>query len=129
MRKSPTPARGKPTRPAADTGVPPDRSVRKLTDVFKSLGDESRLRILFMLARHGEMNVTAIGEELGQSQPAVSHHLTQLRAAGLIDYRRDGKFNFYALYPDGFHEVMNHLFPDGPGKIALGGVEVTFRRK
>lgn len=129
MRKSTPPARGKSTRPPADTAVPPDRSLRRLTYVFKSLGDEHRLRILYLLSEHGEMNVTAIGEELGQSQPAVSHHLTQLRVAGLIEYRRDGKFNFYALNPEGFREVIDQLFPDGPGKLALGGIELTFRRK
>ena len=66
----------------------------------------------------------------GQSQPAVSHHLNQLRVAGLIDYRRSGKFNFYALNPAGLHPLYESLVPDGgPTKLALSGVEVGVRRK
>ncbi|OWK46899.1 Transcriptional regulator [Fimbriiglobus ruber] len=104
--------------------------MRKLTDVLKSIADENRLRILLMLAESGEMNVSAIGDALGQSQPAVSHHLNQLRNAGLIEFRRDGKFNFYALNPTGLHELIDQLFPHGgPARIPLGGVEIAFKRK
>ena len=79
---------------------------------------------------HGELNVSDLGQRLGQSQPAVSHHLNQLRAAGLIDYRRSGKFNFYALNPAGLHPLYEALVPDGhPAKVAMAGVEVPVRRK
>ena len=124
-------ARGKAPRSAA----PPSdggrvRAVKELSEFFKSLADENRLKILFMLAENGELNVSAIGEQLGQSQPAVSHHLTQLKTAGLVEYRREGKFNYYALHPTGLHELVDHLFPDGgPTRLTLGGVEVAFKRK
>src|SRR5216110_2131781 len=80
-----------PTLPIAD------RTLTNLTQVFKLLADESRLRILLTLSREGEMHVSALCQMLGQSQPAVSHHLTLLRMAGLVGFRRDGKFNFYRL--------------------------------
>ncbi len=122
--------RGKTPRSAAPSSNGTGRAVKELSDLFKSLADENRLKILFMLAEHGEMNVSAIGDELGQSQPAVSHHLTQLRNAGLIDYRREGKFNFYALTPGGLHGLIDHLFPvGGPARLSLGGVEMTFKRR
>jgi ArsR family transcriptional regulator len=106
------------------------RSVKELSEFFKSLADENRLKILMMLSQNGEMNVSAIGEQLGQSQPAVSHHLTQLKSAGLVEYRREGKFNFYALQPTGLHELVDLLFPDGgPARLSLGGVEVSFKRR
>src|SRR5205814_6818310 len=60
-----------------------DRTLAGLTQVFKLLADESRLRILLTLSREGEMHVSALCQMLGQSQPAVSHHLTLLRMAGL----------------------------------------------
>jgi ArsR family transcriptional regulator len=105
-----------------------DRSLRSLTEVFRSLADRSRLMILFLLAERGEMNVSAIGEALNQSQPAVSHHLTQLRGAGFIDFRRDGKFNYYRIDPNGFAELMSTLFPDGSSpRITFGALEVMFR--
>jgi ArsR family transcriptional regulator len=106
-----------------------DRKIRDLTRVFKSLADESRIRILFLLAEKGEMSVTALGDILNQSQPAVSHHLTQLRNAGLIDYRRDGKFNYYGLNPDGVHELLEKLFPGMPPRIAIDGLEIHFKKK
>lgn len=113
----------------AETDIP-GRLLKDLTDVFRSLADRSRLRILSLLSRHGEMNVTAIGEEIGQSQPAVSHHLNQLKKAGLIDYRREGKFNFYRLDPDGLGSLVGELFPDpdAPPVLTFGGLEVRFKR-
>jgi DNA-binding transcriptional ArsR family regulator len=121
---------GKPHSPADGIGLP-DRLVRDLTEVFRSLADRSRLHILFLLSRHGEMNVTAIGEEVGQSQPAISHHLNQLKKAGLIDYRRDGKFNYYRLTPDGLDGLVRDLFPDdgADSRLSFGRIEVVFRRK
>ena len=98
--------------------------------MFKSLADGSRLRILFMLAERGEMTVTAIGAALDQSQPAVSHHLTQLRGAGFIDFRREGKFNFYKLDPNGLGDLVAALFPENASpRLNFGGLEVSFRRR
>lgn len=107
----------------------PERAVRDLCEVFRGLGDRSRLHILFLLARHGELNVTRLGDELGQTQPAVSHHLNQLRKAGLIEYRRDGKYNFYRIAPDGLNGLVGELFPNGDEpRLRFGGVEVVFRK-
>jgi len=79
---------------------------KDLVQVFKLLSDETRLRILFYLSRAGEMHVTALCDRLGQSQPAVSHHLALLRVAGLIEARRDGKHNFYSVRAGHFHQLM-----------------------
>ena len=65
-----------------------DRTVASLVQYFKLLADDSRLRILLTLAREGETHVSALCQMLGQSQPAVSHHLTLLRMSGLVGYRR-----------------------------------------
>ena len=75
-------------------------SIRSRTgQVFKLLSDETRLRILFYLALSpdGELHVTDLCNRLGQSQPAVSHHLALLRVSGLIESRREGKHNFYCV--------------------------------
>ncbi len=115
--------------PAAGDRTLPDRAVRDLSELFRGLADRSRLHILFLLARHGELNVSRIGAEVGQSQPAVSHHLNQLKKAGLVEYRRDGKFNFYRLVPDGLDGLVADLFPDGgEPRLCFGGVEVVFRK-
>ncbi|SFH61937.1 ArsR family transcriptional regulator [Planctomicrobium piriforme] len=83
---------------------------KDLVQVFKLLADETRLKILFFLGREKELHVSALCERLGQSQPAVSHHLALLRVAGLIEPRRDGKHNFYSIQQNRFHELMGELF-------------------
>lgn len=92
--------------------VLPDELERDLVQVFKLLSDETRLRILLYLAQApgGELHVTALCEKLGQSQPAVSHHLALLRVAGLIEARRDGKHNYYSVRKAHFHRIVAELF-------------------
>lgn len=96
----------------ANTGFPeiPTELEKDLVQVFKLLADETRLRILMYLVRNNELHVSALCELLGQSQPAVSHHLALLRVAGLIEARRDGKHNFYSVRQDHFHRLMGELF-------------------
>ncbi|HEY2147885.1 MAG TPA: metalloregulator ArsR/SmtB family transcription factor [Pirellulales bacterium] len=81
-----------------------------LAPLFKLLADETRLRIVQYLLQQKEIHVRAFCERLGQSQPAVSHHLALLREAGLIDVRREGKHNFYHLLPAGFGRFLDMLF-------------------
>jgi ArsR family transcriptional regulator len=88
----------------------PTHLEKDLVQVFKLLSDETRLRILLYLMREGELHVTALCEKLGQSQPAVSHHLALLRVAGLIEARRDGKHNYYSICRGHFQQLMGELF-------------------
>ena len=75
--------------------------VRRASILLKQVSDPTRLQILLLLA-DSEHNVGAICNELGgQSQPAVSHHLAKLRDGRLIEPRREGKNNVYALTEEG----------------------------
>ena len=65
-----------------------------LADVFKLLGDASRVRIFWLLC-HCEACVINLSAMMGMSSPAVSHHLKLLRANGLIVSRREGKEVYY----------------------------------
>ena len=99
-----------------------DDLTKDLVKLFKLLSDETRLRILFFLTQQEEINVRTLCELLGQSQPAVSHHLALLRVAGLIEPRRDGKHNYYRLLPKRFQEVLGMLVeaaPQGDGRIQI----------
>ncbi len=78
--------------------------------VSQLLGDETRLRILFSLALNQELHVTDLCERLGQSQPAVSHHLSLLRVSGLIESRREGKHNYYSVRTEAFGDLLLTLF-------------------
>jgi ArsR family transcriptional regulator len=107
-----------------------DRHIQNLTQVFKLLADESRLKILLTLSREGEMHVSALCEMLGQSQPAVSHHLTLLRMAGLVGFRREGKFNFYRMDGLQLGQTLDDVFGEaGKGsKIDFGDFGLTYSR-
>src|SRR6266704_3542012 len=83
-----------------------DEAIRDLVQVSRLLGDETRLRILFYLVQNEELHVTDLCDRLGQSQPAVSHHLALLRVSGLIEARRDGKHNYYSVRQSRFRGLM-----------------------
>ncbi len=73
---------------------PPQESFSTLAGIFKELGDESRLRIFWILC-HCEECVINISGMVNMSSPAVSHHLRQLKAGGLIISTRRGKEVYY----------------------------------
>ena len=70
--------------------------IQPLADVFKVLGDPTRLRILRVLMNQ-EVCVRDIADELGMGQSAVSHQLRILRDARLVQFRRAGKTVYYSL--------------------------------
>ena len=116
------------TRPVAAATDLPEKLEKDLVQVFKLLADETRLKILMYLMREGELHVSALCERLGQSQPAVSHHLALLRVAKMIEPRRDGKHNFYSIQKDHFHHIMGELFTNmiNDGKsVGFGDFLVT----
>ena len=65
-----------------------------VTEVFRQLGDTTRLRVFWLLC-HCEECVVNISALLEMSSPAVSHHLRPLKSSGLIVSRRDGKEVYY----------------------------------
>lgn len=76
------------------TRVPSVENFQTVAEVFKQLGDGSRIRIFWLLC-HCEECVTNLSAMVQMSSPAVSHHLRQLKSAGLIVNRRDGKEVYY----------------------------------
>src|SRR2546425_4217669 len=75
---------------------PAVQDLERLAGLFKLLSDETRLRILMLLAK-GERNVSSLCDELRLPQPTVSHHLGLLRMNNYIANRRNGKQVFYGL--------------------------------
>jgi len=85
-------------------------SAQELVVLFKLLADETRLRILHYLMQKPELNVRTFVGLLGQTQPAVSHHLALLREAGVLQCRRDGKHNFYRLSAKRCQDFLDTAF-------------------
>lgn len=79
-------------------------------DVFKALADPTRRALLERLLREGrELNVRALTERAGVSQPMVSKHLNVLKAAGLVQERPEGRVVHYRAEPKGLAPLMNWM--------------------
>jgi ArsR family transcriptional regulator, arsenate/arsenite/antimonite-responsive transcriptional repressor len=76
--------------------------VTRMAEVFKALGDPTRLRILRILASHPNQKVCVgrIAERVGVSQPAASQHLRVLKQAGLVEPNREGFRVHYMIVRD-----------------------------
>jgi DNA-binding transcriptional ArsR family regulator len=91
-----SPKSGRSPKSAAASGRPL-AEIRRVAELLKQVSDPTRLQVLMLLSEK-ERNVSELCADLGtQSQPAVSHHLALLRHGRLIEPRRSGKHNFYAL--------------------------------
>ena len=104
---------------------------RELVQLFKLLADETRLRVIYYLMQQNEINVRTFCRLLRQSQPAVSHHLALLRAAGIIECRRDGKHNFYRLMLKKCEAYLDAVFDvnsDGNRRIKFEDALLTYGR-
>ena len=77
-----------------------------LKKFFKLLGDESKFKIISEL-KNGEKCVCVIYKELGLEQTLVSHHLSALKKAGLINGRKAGKWVYYSINKEAFKEIEN----------------------
>lgn len=75
----------------------PTATLLSASELFKVLGDPTRLRIVGALAAAGELCVCDLSAALDMSQSAISHQLAILRRARLARFRRDGKSAVYTL--------------------------------
>jgi len=97
---SPSPARVRSTIAAA---VAQPEDLRQLRVFHKALADVNRLRIVRRLA-DGDATVTELTDHVGLSQPLVSWHLGRLRAAGVVETRRQGRETVCRLRGEVFAE-------------------------
>ncbi|NJK87931.1 MAG: metalloregulator ArsR/SmtB family transcription factor [Myxococcales bacterium] len=81
--------------------------LRSAHDLFRLLGDETRLRLLALLAEE-ELTVAELTELLGLAQSRVSTHLGRLRDAGLVKVRRHSQGSLYSV-PDAFEREETRL--------------------
>ncbi|MFC5742341.1 ArsR/SmtB family transcription factor [Dyella tabacisoli] len=78
-------------------------------DLFKALSDPTRRAILERLIHNGEQTVRALTDHAGVSQPMVSKHLGQLKLAGLVRDRPDGRQTHYRAEPQGLAPLIDWL--------------------
>jgi len=78
----------------------------QLADLFSSLSDTNRIRIIAALL-DGEMGVSALAGKLKMTESAVSHQLRGLRQMHLVRARRQGRQVFYRLDDDHVSRLFN----------------------
>ena len=88
--------------------IPSVDDFQTVADIFKQLGDGSRIRIFWLLC-HCEECVVNLSAMVNMSSPAVSHHLRQLKAGGLITSRREGKEVYYRATLTQQAQLLNHM--------------------
>lgn len=85
-------------------GVLDDASARQLAQVFKALGDPTRVRLVSLIAAAdgAEACICDLTGPVGLSQPTVSHHMRLLTEAGLVTREQRGKWAYYRLVDEAF---------------------------
>ena len=87
--------------------------------MLKSISDPKRLRIIGMLSC-GELCACKILEAFHITQPTLSHDMKLLVEAGLVNYRREGKNNYYSLNIETLEDlqaVLGRLFSAKSGCV------------
>jgi len=85
--------------------IPVEEEIIDLSEFFKTFGDPTRLRILFLLSE-GETDVHTVSSRLKLGQTAVSHQLKLLRYLRLVRYRKEGRNVYYSLNDDHIEEIL-----------------------
>lgn len=93
--------------------IPEEETLYDLADLFKVLGDSTRIRVLCALFE-AEMCVCDIAALLGMTQSAISHQLRVLKQARLVKYKREGKVVYYSLED----EHVKRIFDQGLAHIS-----------
>ena len=89
--------------------------------LFHALSDETRLSILERL-RRGDCCVCELMDQLDAAQSRLSFHLKVLREAGLIDCRREGRWAYYWLVPEGVEALETAVGTFKPTRAALAQI-------
>lgn len=89
--------------------------VYELAEVFKTIGDPTRIKILYAL-KERELCVCDLSELLEMSSSAISHQLRILRNNKLVKYRKEGRSVYYSLDDDHvlclFGQGLQHVLED-----------------
>ena len=93
---------------------------------LSALAQENRLEVFRLLVQAGAQGLPAgqIADKLDIAAPTLSFHLAQLKHAGLVHQRRDGRSLIYATNYDGMNALMGFLTENCCGGTAVCGVPV-----
>ena len=87
-----------------------------LLGFFKAMADESRLRIIGLLAQR-ESSVQELAAQLDLKEPTVSHHLAILKAQGLVTVRAEGTTRWHSLDRDALEALSKRMLQPTKPKV------------
>jgi ArsR family transcriptional regulator len=93
-----------------------EEGAEDLAQLLKVLADPARLRLVSLVAAapNGEACACDLVEPLGRSQPTVSHHLSLLVEAGILEREKRGKWAWYRLVPEQLGALRDAIAPPAP---------------
>lgn len=96
---------------SASTGVAAPADAERVAQVFKALGDPTRVRLLSLIATSpdGEACICDLTGPVGLSQPTVSHHMKQLSDAGLVTREQRGKWAHFRVVSSAIDDLIGAL--------------------
>lgn len=97
-------------------------AIEALADTLQATGNDTRLKMLWLLTIEQELCPCDLSDALGISVPAVSQQLQKLRAQGLVTRRRDGVTIYYSLTDTPFTVILRTLFDqEAPLAVTVQG--------
>lgn len=81
---------------------------RRLALLFKVLANDTRLRLLHILIKSGELSVNDLAESLGMKPQAVSNQLQKLATQHVVESRRDGNLIYYRVVDPCITSLLDH---------------------
>ncbi len=75
--------------------------------MLKAISHETRLKVIVELKSSEELNVSELIERIGCEQSLLSHHLTDMRAKGILECRKEGKHCYYSLKNKQITEILD----------------------
>ena len=78
----------------------------EIVNIFKALGDKSRVKIIALLTRNPNLCVSDIASELDMSISRVSHHLKLLEHLGFVTHRQEGKQVYHSIADDCIIDII-----------------------
>jgi ArsR family transcriptional regulator len=86
-----------------------DQRLAQSAAVLAALGDQTRLKMVRLLAGHEALCVCELQQAFDLGQPTISHHLRILREAGIVDVARRGTWAYYSLRRDALQRLVRDL--------------------
>lgn len=90
-------------------------SIEEMLPLFKLLANETRLRLIGLMA-DGEQSVGTLARHVELTEATISHHLSKLMSADLLDMRAEGTTHYYRLNPEALRAINKRLL--SPAKLA-----------